>query len=212
MATAFTYICIIYFICEVVVVYTEHSELTKLMRNLEIIPDVLDEAPMYLLKVTYSGGISADRGVELTPTQVKDQPNVEWEADSDDTYYALVMINPDIPSRENPAWREWTHWLVVNIPGNQIENGDVLREYVGSGARKDTGLHRYIILLFKQPEKLEFDEKRHSNTESVGRENFYTRKFMEKYNLGTAWAGNVFVAQYDDYVPLVYKQMGIPMK
>ncbi|XP_061393173.1 protein D2-like [Musca vetustissima] len=209
----FKYIWVIYFIGVVlVVVNAEDSELTKLMKEHEIIPDVLDEAPMQFLKVTYVDDVSADRGIELTPTQVKDPPNVEWEPETDDTYYTLLLTNPDVPSRENPAWRDWVHWLVVNIPGNQIDNGEVLDDYIGAGGRPGTGLHRYIILLFKQPGKLEFDEQRHGKTEAAGRENLYTRQFMEKYQLGTPVAGNVFLSQYDDYVPILYKQLDIPMK
>lgn len=158
--------------------------------------------------MTFEGDISADRGVELTPTQVKDKPVVEWEADAD-SFYTLLIINPDIPSRADPYQRELNHWLVGNIPGNQMDNAEILRDYIGSGARKDTGLHRYLILLFKQPGKLEFDEQRHTDLEAIGRENFNTRKFVEKYNLGRPLAGNIFLAEYDDYVPLVYKKLGL---
>ena len=31
---------------------------------------------------------------------------------------------------------EWHHWLVVNIPNNDIGSGETLSEYVGSGPPK----------------------------------------------------------------------------
>lgn len=31
---------------------------------------------------------------------------------------------------------EWHHWLVVNIPQNDVAKGEVLSEYVGSGPPK----------------------------------------------------------------------------
>ena len=31
---------------------------------------------------------------------------------------------------------EWHHWLVVNIPNNDISSGETLSEYVGSGPPK----------------------------------------------------------------------------
>lgn len=37
---------------------------------------------------------------------------------------------------------------------------------------------------------------------------FSIRKFAEKYNLGQPIAGNLYQAQYDDYVPKLYKQLG----
>lgn len=54
-----------------------------------IVPDVIDEAPTKLLKVSYPSGVSVE-GIELTPTQVKDQPTVEWEAEQG-VYYTLLM-------------------------------------------------------------------------------------------------------------------------
>ena len=38
------------------------------------------------------------------------------------------------------------------------------------------------------------------------RRNFKTQAFAEKHNLGTAIAGNLFLAEYDDYVPTLHAQ------
>jgi hypothetical protein len=40
-----------------------------------------------------------------------------------------------------------------------------------------------------------------------GRINFSIRKFALKYNLGQPIAGNLFQAQYDDYVPKLHEQL-----
>ena len=56
------------------------------------------------------------------------------------------LTDPDAPSRSDPKWGEWRHWLVFNIPGNQLGKGDVWWTYIGSGPPKDTGLHRYVFL------------------------------------------------------------------
>lgn len=55
----------------------------------KIVADIIDEAPAKLLKVSYPSGVEV-AGVELTPTQVKDQPTVEWEAE-DGAHYTLLM-------------------------------------------------------------------------------------------------------------------------
>ena len=49
------------------------------------------------------------------------------------------FVDPDAPSRKDPKFREWHHWLVANIPGNDIQSGEVLSEYVGSGPPKGSG-------------------------------------------------------------------------
>lgn len=49
----------------------------------------LTGAPDELLKISYPSGVSVE-GTELTPTQVKDQPKVEWHGDAG-TFYTLLM-------------------------------------------------------------------------------------------------------------------------
>lgn len=103
---------------------------------------------------------------------------------------------------------QWHHWLVGNIPGADISKGETLSAYVGSGPPPDTGLHRYVFLIYKQNDKLQFDEPRLTNTSGDNRGGFSIAKFAEKYNLGNPIAGNFYQAQWDDYVPILYKQLG----
>ena len=56
------------------------------------------------------------------------------------------LVDPDAPSRADPKWGEWRHWLVINIPGCDVSKGEALSVYIGSGPPPDTGLHRYILL------------------------------------------------------------------
>lgn len=173
----------------------------------QVVPDVIPVAPTATVKVSYPSGVEVNEGNELTPTQVKDIPKVEWQAKTD-AYYTLCMTDPDAPSRKEPTYREWHHWLVGNIKGDNVAAGETLSEYVGSGPPPDTGLHRYVFLVYEQPGKLTFDEPRLTNTSADNRGGFAIRKFAEKYNLGNPVAGNLYQAKYDDYVPILYKQLG----
>lgn len=145
-------------------------------------------------------------GLELTPTQVKGQPQVSWEAE-EGAFYTLIMTDPDAPSRKQPTNREYLHWLVVNIPGAAVDKGDVLTAYVGSGPPQGTGLHRYVFLLYKQSGKKKFDEPHVSKNSGANRPRFSASKFAKKYHLNELLAGNFFQAQWDDYVPTVHKQL-----
>ncbi|KAH8359201.1 hypothetical protein KR093_005124 [Drosophila rubida] len=171
-----------------------------------VVPDVIPEAPNQLLKVTYPNGLVAENGVELTPTQVKEQPVVEWSAEPSD-YYTLIMTDPDAPSRDEPKFREFKHWVLVNIAGNDVSTGEALAEYVGSGPPKDTGLHRYVFLLYKQPGKLDFDGARVSSKSRRNRPKFHVARFAEHHQLGSPVAGTLYQAQYDDYVPKLHQQL-----
>ncbi|KAG8200127.1 hypothetical protein JTE90_018916 [Oedothorax gibbosus] len=172
----------------------------------EIVPDVISKAPRYKVEVKY-GGLTVDQGNELTPTQVKDIPtSVDWPTE-EDGLYTLCMTDPDAPCRKTPKYREWHHWLVVNIPKNRISEGTVMSEYVGSGPPQGTGLHRYVFLVYKQPGVINCSEKKLTNRSGNHRGNFKIESFAKKYNLGDPIAGNYYVAQWDDYVPLLYEQL-----
>ncbi|XP_001355892.2 phosphatidylethanolamine-binding protein 1 [Drosophila pseudoobscura] len=179
----------------------------KTMEENCVVPDVIAKAPKATATVQYPCDIVVKPGMVLTPTQVKDQPCVKWDADAS-KLYTLCMTDPDAPSRKDPKFREWHHWLVGNIPGGDIAKGEVLSAYVGSGPPPDTGLHRYVFLIYEQKCKLDFDEKRLPNNSGDGRGGFKISKFAEKYNLGDPVAGNLYQAEYDDYVPILYKQLG----
>lgn len=178
------------------------------MEQHKVVPDVIDQAPSKVLEVQWDGGVKADMGNELTPTQVKNPPKVNWSAEPG-ALYTLCMTDPDAPSRQDPKFREWHHWLVVNIPGNDVSKGETMSQYVGSGPPKGTGLHRYVFLVYKQPGKISPDEPKLTNTSGDGRGKFSIKKFAHKYKLEEPpVAGNLYQAEWDDYVPILYKQLG----
>ena len=64
-------------------------------RDNEIIPDVLEEVPeLETLKISYPSGVNVDSGNVLTPTQVKDQPTVEYKAETG-AFYTLLMTGEE---------------------------------------------------------------------------------------------------------------------
>ncbi|KAF5274947.1 hypothetical protein FQR65_LT04288 [Abscondita terminalis] len=156
------------------------------MERSKIVPDIIDKVPNSTLNVTY-GNLKVNYGNELTPTDVKDPPNIEWPFEKG-CFYLVLMTDPDVPCAKEPKDREFQHWLVGNIPGQKICKGDVLTEYIGALPGMHTGIHRYVLLVFKQPEKIKFEIKNLSNTTSKGREKFSTKDFAKKYKLGDAVA------------------------
>ena len=55
-----------------------------------------------------------------------------------------MFLDPDAPSRADPKFGQFQHWLVTNIPGNDVAKGDEMTAYVGSGAPKDTGIKHTV--------------------------------------------------------------------
>lgn len=175
----------------------------------QVAPDVIDQPPTQTICIKYgTGGVAVDLGNEVTPTQVKDQPtNITWAAEGSGSLYTLIFADPDAPSRKEPARRSFLHWLVVNIPGADLAKGETFTEYIGAGAPKDTGLHRYVFLVFKQKSRLALTRAKTSNRSAEGRPNFSVRDFAKANKLGAPVAGNYFQAQYDDYVPKLHAQL-----
>ncbi|XP_054157291.1 protein D3-like [Oppia nitens] len=176
------------------------------LRRDGIVPDIIDSIPKDKLTIKYPSGVEVNYGNELTPTQVKDQPQVNWPTESG-AYYTLVMTDPDAPSRTDPQYGQVKHWLTINIPGTDISQGHALAEYIGSGPPPESGLHRYIFLVYKQPGVFQTDEKPVTNRSREGRMKWDVREWAKNHNLGEPVACNYYQAQYDDYVLILRKQL-----
>ncbi|KAL5285390.1 PEBP1.2 family protein [Megaselia abdita] len=170
-----------------------------------VVPELVDSVPPKEIKVSYPQGLEVLMGNVLTPMQVIPIPSVNYEAE-EGSLYTLLMTDPDAPSKQNKMWGEARHWLVVNIPGNDVSKGQTVIEYVGSGPPKDTGLHRYIFFVFKQKETIKTDvfiDK--DNLEDRLRTK--TRDLIKEYNLEEPVAGNFFEAEHDvEYAKLMSKK------
>ncbi|EFA04147.2 protein D2 [Tribolium castaneum] len=198
-----SFICVCFV---VVAAASAKSQDVEAFTKSQIAPDVVHVAPSKLLKVEYKKtNKEVHLGNELAPKDVRDAPSVTYSGDPH-AFYTLVMTDPDAPSRKNPKAKEWNHWLVGNIPGSDLSKAQVLTEYVGAGPPKDTGLHRYVFLLYKQPGKITFQEEHKSNTNG-NRAKFSTENFAKKYGLGNPVAGNFYQAKFDDSVPALHSQL-----
>ncbi|XP_054157286.1 OV-16 antigen-like [Oppia nitens] len=177
-----------------------------------IVPDVVDSVPNQLIKISYPSGVGVDLGNELTPFSVRNQPSIEWSIEPE-AYYTLVMTDPDVPSRKDPTNAEVKHWLVINIPGNQVSKGESLAAYRGSGPPLGSGLHRYVFLVYKQPTLIiNHSEPVIPTPAREGRLGFKVREFARKYHLGEPVAINFYLAQYDDYVGWMRAQSALTQK
>ncbi|XP_037954968.1 protein D3-like [Teleopsis dalmanni] len=187
-------LCIFVVIVITLVIALEEDEVQKVFKEHEVVPDVIPNSPNKFLNVTYEDGVVVNKGAELSIDQLTKEPKVDWEAD-EKAYYTLLMTDPDILNRLRGKSREFPHWVVGNIPGNAVDEGDVLRAYVGTGQPRGTGLHRYVFLVYKQPSKLEFDDRRIGRRNRKNRNHFSVQQFAEKYNLGIPLAGNFMQAK-----------------
>eukprot|EP01084_Bolivina_argentea_P002022 3731_1 len=155
-----------------------------------IMPDILRSGlPTEQLEVTFNNKL-IEPGQELTPLQSSKTPNVRWK--HADKYYTLMMVDPDPPSRKFPFLKEILHWIVISIPGNELDKGIPLASYMGPGPPPFTGLHRYVILLYEQENEKGPDVTKF--TKMNQRMKFKTEEFAKKNNLKLIGA-NFYISQ-----------------
>jgi phosphatidylethanolamine-binding protein (PEBP) family uncharacterized protein len=98
------------------------------------------------MKVLYNNS-EVKNGIFLTTFETRMEPKVDFKANTN-KLYMLVMHDPDA------VVGNYFHWLVVNVQGDKINNGDKIFDYKGPAPPKGSGIHRYIFLLYEQPENI----------------------------------------------------------
>ncbi|XAR68389.1 hypothetical protein NMG60_11003490 [Bertholletia excelsa] len=141
-----------------------------------VIGDVVD---MFVPTVTmnvYFGSRHVTNGCDVKPSVTSEPPMISILAHSHELF-TLVMTDPDAPSPSEPSMREWVHWIVTDIPGGASPSqGKEVLPYVGPSP--PVGIHRYILVLFRQKGPLGQVE-----TPST-RAKFSTRAFARQWDLG----------------------------
>jgi len=95
------------------------------------------------------------------------QPIVAWNA-VPNTLHTVLMWDPDAPAAS------WIHLFVINTPSPNLSHGQTLLSY--EPPTPPSGIHRYIVSVFQQPQKLEI-----SAPEQRG--NFDVNAFITKHRL-----------------------------
>ena len=86
----------------------------------------------------------------LTPMETSFAPTVQY-ALVPDIFYTLVMQDSNAVTESHNV----LHWVVVNIPGNNLHLGKTLLDYKGPAPPRNSGIHNYCFILYEQPSKIE---------------------------------------------------------
>ncbi|KAJ8588360.1 PEBP-like protein [Rhizopogon salebrosus TDB-379] len=169
-----------------------------------VIPDVIPADPPFipkaLLVVTFPTGQEALLGNTLTKADAADEPTVAFTPmqvpDVSEPTYTLVMTDPDAPSRKDPKFGQWRHWVTTGVkapPISTFETGDLAAQltkpavtpYYPPAPPKGTGPHRYVFLLYQEPSS-DFSIPANAperKTEPADRRNWNAAKFADEYGL-----------------------------
>jgi hypothetical protein len=149
------------------------------LRTASLLPSPLipaSFAPSYKLSVSF-GAFAPQNGELARVGQVKDEPRVTFERiggagekGEDEERFTFAMLDPDAPTPADPKFAFWRHWVVASIPSStsseseaeaEVSAGRTLTPYLAPGPKDESGPHRYLFLLFREPRggsKLEKEE------------------------------------------------------
>ncbi|KAL0279981.1 UNVERIFIED_CONTAM: hypothetical protein PYX00_001415 [Menopon gallinae] len=139
------------------------------------------------------------RGNVVKPAEALVKPNVRY-ASKDSTLWTLVLTNPDGHFTEEN--KEYVHWFVGNIPGNKVNEGEEIWDYLQPFPPRGVGFQRLIFILYKQTEKIDYSELKNEKPRlSLNDRTFHTLEFYrERQNVLTPAGLGFFQTDWDHSV------------
>lgn len=129
-------------------------------------------------------------GNVIKPEEASKAPNVTYNAE-DGSLWTLLMTTPD--GNFTSPNDEYCHWFVGNIPGNCINEGEELVDYLRPVVPYGIGYCRYIFVLYKQECRIDYSEyMRAKPCLNLKERDWETRKFYSKYQDQLTPAGLAF--------------------
>ncbi|RKP33841.1 phosphatidylethanolamine-binding protein [Dimargaris cristalligena] len=93
---------------------------------------------------------AATCGAYLSAGDTVSPPFVTHNYDNRQAKFTLIMVDPDMTSSNGRSRTEYRHWVIKNIPGNDISQGEVVTGYEGVNPISGGGAHRYVSLLYRE--------------------------------------------------------------
>ncbi|KAF1938935.1 PEBP-like protein [Clathrospora elynae] len=177
------------------------------LRNASLLPSAVIPStftPTIHLTVNFPSS-SPNHGHLARVSEVKDQPTISIFPPPSPLStlafqsYTFLMIDPDAPTPADPKFGYWRHWVVSSIhpslsPGNIVESGRTLTKYLAPGPKDESDPHRYLFLLFREPEGFEVQKGDVGGEEFVERRSFKVEEWVERMGLvlvGVQWMRGV---------------------
>jgi|Dee2metaT_26_FD_contig_21_7422327_length_665_multi_5_in_0_out_0_1 phosphatidylethanolamine-binding protein (PEBP) family uncharacterized protein len=143
-----------------------------------------------------------DGSHKSTPEMSAKAPSVSFAGAKAGMKYCLICTDPDAPSRAEPLFREFIHWVVSDVLS---EKAETIVNYLGPGPPCNSGLHRYVFLLFEQPDTADVKSLAAAFDGRGGKKAFASAKAA---GLGSLVAADFYEAEWDESVDAVHESIG----
>uniref|UniRef100_G3MM66 Large ribosomal subunit protein mL38 n=1 Tax=Amblyomma maculatum TaxID=34609 RepID=G3MM66_AMBMU len=126
----------------------------------------------------------------ILPSEATKAPTVKFHSEPD-MLWTLVLTSLDSHLLEND--KEYLHWFIGNIKGNQVLTGDVVCDYLQPFLPRGTGYHRFVFVLYKQEGLIDYSKQKLSaNSTSLKERTFKTYDFYKEFENMLTPAGLAF--------------------
>lgn len=106
----------------------------------------------------------------------KNKPKIQFKRNDYDNY-CILTVDPDAPSATSPIYKYWLHMLIVN-------NENIVIPYEPPNPPKNSGLHRYFFLLYKQKSYIDVKKLISDMVNNINnRKKFNLEEFVKNHNL-----------------------------
>ena len=159
----------------------------------EVVPAKLSSAPAEVASLRWPGS-SVSLNMTMITGQMKDRPTLSWSADRS-SLYTVVIVDEGVASLNG---MQYIHWIMINIPGNDILSGTEVMRYIEPfAASPDDSEHPMLVLVYKQNDgKVEFEETQRGCSTSLLTSRVNDKDALAaKYNLELV-AGTFFLVPY----------------
>ncbi|BGP44727.1 carboxypeptidase Y inhibitor [Rhodotorula kratochvilovae] len=105
-----------------------------------------------VVHVTYGGSVgSVQAGATYAVADTQGEPSISFNAPpGKDSRFTVVLADPDAPSREDPKWGPFLHFVLGDVlPGQAV--GQTIVSYMGPAPPQGSGPHRYVFNVYAQP-------------------------------------------------------------
>lgn len=133
----------------------------------QVIDDFL---PSLLVSAKWPSSKQAELGNTIKPKKLQDEPAITLTRPKSteggcssiaNMTYTVTLTDPDAPSRDDPKWSEFCHWIATGLATSDDADSscsssltlslmdlDELMPYYPPGPPEKTGKHRYVLFVF----------------------------------------------------------------
>lgn len=141
-------------------------------------------------------------GNTVNASETHEEPLVEYDSDGG-SLWTLILSNPDGYLYDSN--KECLHWMIGNIPEDNIDKGETICNYLSPFPPKGIGYQRLVFTLYKQDGQINFNELNIKNTNSLSDRCFKSSDFLKKYQDHlTPYSLRFYQCKWDPSVREVY--------